>query len=687
MGKKYTSEVSISEENKQLANLKEAAENGVPGAQYDLALLHLEGEKVYKDIDKAINLLKSASEEHPNAAYKLGELYLKGEIIHKNIPNALAMFKNAAQKDHLEASYKLGIILKEGLIVDKNIDDAIGYLTKTAAKGHSGAMYSLAEILLYDKNDFAKAQNYLISAYKKDHTDATYLLGKLFFKGDFVKIDYNYSIKYLSIASAAKHPDATYLLGIYYTEGLEKQSKDVGKVLKLLEDASNYGSVDAKYELAKLYLDDTFEKKDSNLGKKWLKKLADDGHSKAQFMLSQIYFQETDFELGFKWAEEAIKNNHLEAQLYLGKKILSDCEMDPQGLNYVLSLFGNSKIYCNKGIDLISKAANTLKDPETALILAKIYASGMYEKHEIVQINKELESKYLEIAVSGNEPEALYISAKNTFEKAETLSDKMKSEAINKLNFAVDKGNLDAKYYLATLNLDGVQLNKNENKAIALLTEAAEKGHYNSQYKLGKIYSEQKPAINCKKSISWFLKSMDTAKFDAAQIIVDRYDLDIKVIDEDALKQAYRKVSIKTHPDKISRYKNPAKLSEDHEKITELYKNGYNSEIISSTLAYDLSDDVEYSIASMYHKGCIDLDVNLNEAKEWYDKGAKNGHSKSQYQAYTLHQEGIVATSAQNTPDVEQADLDSSSDQNLMNQDNDIIDSSSKDINEQHSEL
>ena len=46
---------------------------------------------------------------------------------------------------------------------------------------------------------------------------------------------------------------------------LEKQSKDVGKGLKLLEDASNYGSVDAKYELAKLYLDDTFEKKDSTL--------------------------------------------------------------------------------------------------------------------------------------------------------------------------------------------------------------------------------------------------------------------------------------------------------------------------------------------------------------------------------------------------------------------------------------
>jgi TPR repeat protein len=64
----------------------------VPGAKYDLALLHLEEAKVYKDIDKAIDLLKDASEKHPDAAYKLGELYLQGEVIQKNIPKALALF-------------------------------------------------------------------------------------------------------------------------------------------------------------------------------------------------------------------------------------------------------------------------------------------------------------------------------------------------------------------------------------------------------------------------------------------------------------------------------------------------------------------------------------------------------------------------------------------------------------------
>ncbi len=664
MDKQYGSEIAVSEEDKQLANLIKAAKSGVPSAKYDLALLHLEGAKVYKDIDIAIDLLKDASEKHPDAAYKLGELYLQGEGIQKNIPKALALFENAAQKNHLKALYQLGSIYKEGIDVKKDVDVAIKYLDKASKNGDSNSTYLLGEMYLYDKNDFTKAQNYLIDAYKKGNIDATYLLGKLYFKSDFVKTDYKISIKYLNIASEASHSEATYLLGIYYTEGLEIASKDVTKGLKLLEEASKNGSVDAKYELAKLYLDDNFEKKDSNLGKRWLEKLSNDGHSKAQFMLSKIYFQETDFESGFKWGEKAIKNNHPEAQLYLGKKILSDCEIDPQGVSYFFSLFGASKIYCSKGIDFISKAANILKDPEAALVLAKAYASGMYEKHEVTQINGELEDKYLEMAVSGNLPEALYLSAKKTLEKTNTPSDETKSDAVRKLNFAADKGNLDAKYYLATFNSSG-----NEHITINLLTEAAEKGHYNSQYKLGKVYFEQIPASNCKKSIVWFLKSMETAKFKASQIIADRYDLDIKVIDEASLKQAYRKIALKTHPDKISNYKNPGKLKEDYEKITKLYKEGYNSKIISSIFNDKLHDDVEYSIGQMYHKGCVDLDINLSTAKEWYDKGSENNHSNSQYEAYALHKLGVTATGAKDASNTDTSNLGDFSDQGTANVD------------------
>ena len=381
---------------------------------------------------------------------------------------------------------------------------------------------------------------------------------------------------------------------------------------------------------------------------------------------------------------KAIKNDHLEAQLYLGKKILSDCEMDPHGLNYLLSFFSGSKVYCNKGLELISKAVDISQDTESALIFAKVYLSGIYEKRKVTEINEELKNKYLNIAISGNSPEALYLSAKKTLEESKTLSVELKDEAKNMLDFAIDNGNLDAQYYLATLNLDGVIFNKNENKAVELLTHSANKGHYDSQYKLAKIYFDQNPAINCKKSISWFLKSMDTAKFNAVQVIADRNDLDIKVIDEAGLKQAYRKVSLKTHPDKISSYKNPDKLKDDHEKITELYKSGYDSKIISSILNYNLRDDVEYSMAKMYHKGCIDLDKNLNEAMEWYNKGASSGHSKSQYEAYALHKLGVTVT---NTADTDQSDSDVPSDQNnLVNQDDDAIKPSSQ-SNQEHNEL
>ena len=56
MDKQYGSEIAVSEEDKQLANLIKAAKSGVPSAKYDLALLHLEGAKVYKDIDIDVSM-------------------------------------------------------------------------------------------------------------------------------------------------------------------------------------------------------------------------------------------------------------------------------------------------------------------------------------------------------------------------------------------------------------------------------------------------------------------------------------------------------------------------------------------------------------------------------------------------------------------------------------------------------
>jgi TPR repeat protein len=108
---------------------------------------------------------------------------------------------------------------------------------------------------------------------------------------------------------------------------------------------------------------------------------------------------------------------------------------------------------------------------------------------------------------------------------------------------------------------------------------------------------------------------------------------------------------------------------EDYEKITKLYKEGYNSKIISSILNDKLHDDVEYSIGQMYHKGCVDLDINLSTAKEWYDKGASDGHGESQYQAYALHKSGVTATGAKDDSNTDTSNLGDFSDQGTANVD------------------
>ena len=71
----------------------------------------------------------------------------------------------------------------------------------------------------------------------------------------------------------------------------------------------------------------------------------------------------------------------------------------------------------------------------------------------------------------------------------------------------------------------------------------------------------------------------------------------------------------------------------------------------------------------MYHKGCVDLDINLSTAKEWYDKGSENNHSNSQYEAYALHKLGVTATGAKDASNTDTSNLGDFSDQGTANVD------------------
>ena len=461
-----------------IKNLIKAAEK-VPAAKYKLALLYLEGKEIGKDEKEAVSLLEEASKSHQDAAYVLGGMYLEGEVVEKDITEGIKLIERAADKGSEKGLYRMGLMCKEGEYVDQDIEKAEEYFSQVpkSSELYARALYELGKIYLYEKDQFIEAQTYLVSAYKKGSVEGAYLLGKVYFEGKYTKVDYKVSYKYVDYAASKGQIDAIAHKSEFYIKGIGGVEQSEEKGIKLLESASEGGSVGAKYKLVELNLEEKGHRSDKGKAKSILKELANDGHGKAGYMLSKIYFEEGHKKEGDKWLRKAANLNEKEAQLYLGKKILKECELKKNEgiLDYFSKLFtGEGNESCSKGLEWIGQA----NVEESDLILGKAYIEGKYGNKKVVEIKEEKGIEYLRKAISNGILEANYLLGKNILEREQEITEKEKREAVGEIAYAAREGNVEAKCYLGELKVEGKYVEQNKEKGRELNKEAAEAGYY-----------------------------------------------------------------------------------------------------------------------------------------------------------------------------------------------------------------
>jgi predicted nucleic acid-binding Zn-ribbon protein len=96
---------------------REAAQNGVANARYNLGVLYQQGLGVNKDMPSALAWYRSAALlEHPEARYNLGISYIEGIGVPYNPAMAAGYFEQSARSGVVEAAYNLGLIYENGLI-------------------------------------------------------------------------------------------------------------------------------------------------------------------------------------------------------------------------------------------------------------------------------------------------------------------------------------------------------------------------------------------------------------------------------------------------------------------------------------------------------------------------------------------------------------------------------------------
>ncbi len=126
---------------------REAADQKIANADYNLGVLYHQGLGVERDLDRALFWYREAAKlGHPEAQYNLGIAHIEGIGTDYDAPLAAAFFESAANQGIVEAAYNLGLIYENGLISGAKPQEAMLWYKIAADGGSTDAKAALAQL-------------------------------------------------------------------------------------------------------------------------------------------------------------------------------------------------------------------------------------------------------------------------------------------------------------------------------------------------------------------------------------------------------------------------------------------------------------------------------------------------------------------------------------------------------------
>jgi hypothetical protein len=362
-----------------------SAQEGNKFAQYSLANLYYYGNGAEKNLKEAFGwYMRSAKQGQPYASYAVAQMYSKGEYVEHDEKTAQEYYNQALSGFlKLEADgqaddnlfYKIGAMHKNGLGTEADMDMALEYFKRSAELNNKNGLYEYGKALLLGDKDMPKAMDCLEKAVRLGNLNAKrflaleyisgehieqdidkgiemltecadggdplscFMLGRIYFKGEFVNRDLSKAEKYLLMADKDSGY-ACYYLGRLYLEG-EKYDPD--KAVEWLEKAVTYDdiSANASYSLAKILLEDN-KYHDTQKAIKLLELSAEENNW-ASFLLGRLYVFgtediEKDKEKAMEWLNRSADDGNVYAQTFLNE---NRSFVNTMLANTVLSLFIN----------------------------------------------------------------------------------------------------------------------------------------------------------------------------------------------------------------------------------------------------------------------------------------------------------------------------------------------------------
>ena len=117
-----------------------AAEQNYPDAQFELSIMYSEGFPIKKDLKKAFELTQAAAKKGlASAQFNLGVMYANGSGTYKDYKNAATNYEYAAKQNYALAQFNLALLYAEGLGVDRSIEQSYIWNTVSSFNGYKPA--------------------------------------------------------------------------------------------------------------------------------------------------------------------------------------------------------------------------------------------------------------------------------------------------------------------------------------------------------------------------------------------------------------------------------------------------------------------------------------------------------------------------------------------------------------------
>ena len=342
------------------------------------------------------------------------------------------------------------------------------------------AILLLASPCLYAQNQPTFEQ--ALQAAKNGDSNAYYWLGCFYYQGEGTKQNYTEALKYFQ--KAANNGDAysyAWIAKIYYYGNGCAQNYE--EAFKWFLKAANAGQTVVYGWLGLVYYEGKGCNKNYGEAIKWFKKAAENGDSSCYGYLGSSYYELQDFQEAFKWTSKAVENGDIISNIGLGIMYLNGlgterneqkafkCFEKPAAIDDPIAYNWLGYMYLNgigTAIDYTEGFKWTKKSAEKGYVGSYIALGFCFEKGKGTEKNIEEAITWYKKAYDKNVPDApMMLCTAYYTQKDYVEAKKWADKTINQKEYA-----LVGYRILALLNMYGLGIPQNKNKAFELIAKA-----------------------------------------------------------------------------------------------------------------------------------------------------------------------------------------------------------------------